>query len=961
MPVATKKVEYLATEISRQKSKYIFWLGAGVSVTAGIPAGAGVVDRLLDLSWRDSQSSLETQVLERYSALAGAAKAERIKLVRDWALQNVLGGIAPGRGNKKTKQAAVEADWGAHYSGCLALLPGEEVRQKFIVECIKEGCGRLNLAHLLMSQLMVNDFVRIVLTTNFDDLLVRALQLYFEVPSIIDADSTHALMIESGFLQIAYLHGRLTSYRQRHTERELQKSMPDFESFIVSAMKDHGLVVVGYRGGDEAPMKILEKVLRKRGAGPGRGLFWVSHEKDFDKLSEGAQRILRLKDTYWLPGWDADVFFERLCSSHGIGLSLPDFLCEPKKFAGRLGKILPERARGPWSELQESGADLAGAGLDLSIAETSKLINSKDTSQRGEALIGAREGYQPVLLTAPERAAGGATLEDLVIHYRNAFDADATDWRALVRWAEVLVELERDDEAIQKYRQAENIHPLDSEALTSWGNALKRKNRLEEAIEKYRSAAAADSGNSWIFYYWANSLAEQGDFEAAILKYREAVERDPENSWALQKWGAALNAMGREDEAIEMYRQSIGVDPGNAWSLYAWAETLRMQGRYEEAIEKYQLAVDADPKHAWAISQLGAALEAQGRYEEAMDRYRAALEANPKHVWSLAHWGRLLQQLGRDEEAIEKYRLAADIDARYPSVLSNWGDLLQKEGRDEEAIDKYRLASETLPENARIFWKWGNALRKLGRNEEAEGKYRTASEIDPSFAPAFLGWGHSLQKLRRDAEAVEKFQRATELNPDLALGYFAWGHSLRRLNRDEEAVEKYRRATELNPKLSVAFAAWGQALRNMGRDEEAIERFRKAAEVDPRNWGALSAWGISLQILRRDQDAVPLLLSAISLNPKKASMHVSLAASYSRLNQQAEYAREIQLASELVGRESEYNQACYESVRGNTEDAITLLKTALEKRAETRRWASRDPDFDFIRNDPRFNVLVSEP
>jgi len=119
----------------------------------------------------------------------------------------------------------------------------------------------------LMAQLMVNGFVRIALTTNFDDLLLRALQLYFEYPSIIDADSAHTLLIDSMFLQIAYLHGRLTSYRQRHTERELRQAMPDLQSFIVSAMKDHGLVVVGYRGGEEAPMKILSKALRKRGAG----------------------------------------------------------------------------------------------------------------------------------------------------------------------------------------------------------------------------------------------------------------------------------------------------------------------------------------------------------------------------------------------------------------------------------------------------------------------------------------------------------------------------------------------------------------------------------------------------------------------------------------------------------------------------------------------------------------------
>src|SRR5690242_21809501 len=35
------------TSLPTTKSKYNFWLGAGVSVTAGVPPGTGIVDRLL--------------------------------------------------------------------------------------------------------------------------------------------------------------------------------------------------------------------------------------------------------------------------------------------------------------------------------------------------------------------------------------------------------------------------------------------------------------------------------------------------------------------------------------------------------------------------------------------------------------------------------------------------------------------------------------------------------------------------------------------------------------------------------------------------------------------------------------------------------------------------------------------------------------------------------------------------
>jgi hypothetical protein len=455
MTVAIKDVGYLARELSHQKSKYIFWLGAGVSVTAGIPAGVGIVDRLLDRSWLDAQEpSKGPQILEPYSSLSETTRLDRLKLVRGWALKNISGIRGLKRGKEAREPGAGKVDWGAHYSTCLALLPGEQVRQKFIVECIKEGKGKLNLAHLLMSQLMVNDFVRIVLTTNFDDLLLRALQLYFEIPSIIDADSTHTLMIDSMFLQVAYLHGRLTSYRQRHTERELHKSMPDLESFIVSSMKDHGLVVVGYRGGDEAPMKILTRALRRRGAGPGGGLFWVSYEKDFEKLSEDAQKILRMKDTYWLPGWDADRFFGQLCASAGIGLSLPDFLADPRKFAKRLGSILPEGARGPWNELQEPGPDVVATGDELS-------------NPAGEDRVSPTSSERATSIPETRKPDGKGT-------FPPARDAVASP------------SLETPEQGMDRFRRATETDPKNSEVFFEWGNALASVGQYEEAIEKYR-------------------------------------------------------------------------------------------------------------------------------------------------------------------------------------------------------------------------------------------------------------------------------------------------------------------------------------------------------------------------------------------------------------------------------------------------------------------------------------------
>jgi hypothetical protein len=56
--------------------------------------------------------------------------------------------------------------------------------------------------------------------------------------------------------------------------------------------------------------------------------------------------------------------------------------------------------------------------------------------------------------------------------------------------------------------------------------------------------------------------------------------------------------------------------------------------------------------------------------------------------------------------------------------------------------------------------------------------------------------------------------------------------------------------------------------------------------------------------------------------------------------------------------ESEYNRAVFESVCGNVTKAIDLLTIALEEKQVGVDWLYRDTNLDFIRNDPRFKLLL---
>ncbi len=76
-----------------------------------------------------------------------------------------------------------------------------------------------------------------------------------------------------------------------------------------------------------------------------------------------------------------------------------------------------------------------------------------------------------------------------------------------------------------------------------------------------------------------------------------------------------------------------------------------------------------------------------------------------------------------------------------------------------------------------------------------------------------------------------------------------------------------------------------------------------------------------------------------------------------------DYDRAIELLEPLAHQHPEYptllyNLACLESLTGRKADAIDHLRQSIERSDRSRKLARDDPDFDPIRDEPRFKELL---
>jgi len=318
--------------------------------------------------------------------------------------------------------------------------------------------------------------------------------------------------------------------------------------------------------------------------------------------------------------------------------------------------------------------------------------------------------------------------------------------------------------------------------------------------------------------------------------------------------------------------------------------------------------------------------------------------------------------------ALELAQQTGDAQLLQSWIHNSLGNVYADLGRHEDAIAEYQKAIKLDPDDAYPHNGLGNVYRDLGRHEEAIAEFQQAIELDPSLAYLHNNLGAVYRDLGRQEEAISAFQRAIELDPTYAYPHNGLGNVYRDLGRHEEAITEYQKAIELgglnDHELAVVHNNLVAVYRDLGRQEEAIAEYRRVIELGGLNDHELAVvhngLGNVYRDLGRQKEAIVAYQSAIELDPTDAVLQSSFAAACREMGREEEYETHIRRARELMANESEYNKACIESIAGNVDVALEHLAKALEKAPGLRTWARRDPDFAFIRDEPRFRELVGE-
>jgi len=288
-------------------------------------------------------------------------------------------------------------------------------------------------------------------------------------------------------------------------------------------------------------------------------------------------------------------------------------------------------------------------------------------------------------------------------------------------------------------------------------------------------------------------------------------------------------------------------------------------------------------------------------------------------------------------EAIRFFQESIDADPTYAPAYAGMADSYAQLGygsyiSPEDAFPRARAAArkalELDPNLAEAHASLGYALMYYDWNfAGAEAEFKRALALNPNSATAHQWYAFLLTALERPLrDADQEIATAKSLDPLSVPINTDRAYILHYYGRDEDALRSVRLALEMNPTYAPAFFWLGRIYTSDGRYADAEAALQQIGPL--RTWTpAMAARGYLYGKSGRPQEAKTVL------------------AEFDELVRQGRYASGYAIAVIYAGL-------------GDRERVFSNLDAAFRERSNWLVWLKRDPRWNDVRSDARFQALV---
>lgn len=779
----TEFVKKIKRESNSSDLKFVLFIGAGCSISSGIPGASTLTKRWLDI-----------------------LKEEKGDNYENWLYNQKI--------NEKKENLAI------YYNKVIEETFETPFKRQTAIETIIQGkspnLGYAILARLLSNEKFGNKF-NFVLTTNFDDLMADALYIFSNSRPLV---ITHESLIS--FIKITRqrpvvikLHGD-AKILPKNTKGEIEKIQENVKKVLKNLLKETGIIFIGYGGNDNSIIELFQEFSKEENEIFPMGIYWVADQLPDSKLRDW---LINSKATH-VKHFDFDELMIYFIQE--FDLQLPRINRFEQLYKDIFDRFKEIRSRINTSQEKEEKAELISTmdlikdNLDSPIKyylEASRY--EKNDSDKAESIY--QEGlenypssallisYYAIFLTEIQREYDKAEML-----FKKSIELDQQNDYYFKYYAIFLSYVRRNYKLAEIYfLKSIEIDPYNADNNRVYGNFLSDIRRNYDLAEEYfKKALSLDMEDDNIHRDYGDFLKyKRKDYDLAERHFKRALEIDSENADNYNSYAIFLTDIRREHTLAENYfKKGLVLDPENAYIYKNYAEFLdNIRLNYESAEEYFKKALELDPLNCTFHSSFANFLNyIRQDYDLADEHFRKALELDPKNDDTYREYADFLRNITkRYDLAEEYYEKALELDPLNDSNYNGFAIYLTDIKKDFNRAKEYYLkALELDPKddfNHRIYAIF--LSDNLKDYDLAEKNFKKAIDLDPNNGSNYSSYAVFLDTIRNQAILAEEyFKKALNLDPnnrDIKSNYIGFQLSVSECY-NKNLLEKLRDFLKLN-------------------------------------------------------------------------------------------------------------------------------------------------------------------
>jgi tetratricopeptide (TPR) repeat protein len=489
---------------------------------------------------------------------------------------------------------------------------------------------------------------------------------------------------------------------------------------------------------------------------------------------------------------------------------------------------------------------LYGIQLHMNLMELNKSLEdetaAEDQLRMAQAEINSLDDHGPtrgefLRLRALIRMNAG-DLDGAGQDVKEALAINGKDLDTLQLDGDLLVRIDRPEQAIAAYRKILAAAPDNRSALTSLGYVCRAAGHDQEA-EKYFQKLAAAYPRLYVPYLALGDMyTSRREFAKAEAVYRKAIELAPANP---------LIIAGGMNAAIEAHHFPVAAE----WLKRAPAEA---------------------QQHPQVLRERERYLNWIGQYEQSEQVGRMAIKKLPTDRDVVVYLGYDLLRLQRYDEL---FRLATQYDTvlgKEPDIPLFEGYVHKHDGKFEEAEQDFTRVLDRDSSAVTAYVNRGYVRNDLHKPADAAADFEAALRLEPKNGEAHLGLAYASLDLHRPKVALAQAQMAEQaLGDSLALDLIratAYGET----GIPTRAAEEYRAALKYSPRDPDLHLALGDILYGLDQYTDALSELETADRLSANNSAVEARLARSYaQLQDRTQTLRYVQLAEQHAEPKKQS------------------------------------------------------------------------------------------